>query len=79
MEELVVQTLFSRKTVESALFSVFFNGEKQEYKVKFDGPKFDPLTEDTLSIKILNSMISDYSYRFHEQADRPNSLKFNSF
>ncbi len=79
MEELVVQTLFSRKTIESALFSVFFNGEKLEYKVKFDGPKFDPLTEDTLSIKILNSMISNYSYRFHEQADRPNSLKFNSF
>ena len=78
MEELVVQEIFSRSDDASVLFSVFFNGTKLEYKVKFDGAQFDPLTEDTLSIKILRSMIDNYSYRFHEQAQRPNSLKFNS-
>lgn len=78
LEELVVQVIFSHKKDANVLFSVFFNGEKLEYKIKFDGTKYDPFTEDNLSIKILNGNISEYSYRYHEQATRPNSLKFNS-
>jgi hypothetical protein len=46
--------------------------------VKFDGDRYDPFEEDSLSVKILNDAVSAYSYRFHEQAERPNSLKFNS-
>ena len=78
LEELVIQQIFTHKKDASVFFSVFFNGEKLEYKVKFDGDRYDPFEEDSLSVKILNDAVSAYSYRFHEQAERPNSLKFNS-
>lgn len=77
-EELVLQCILSHKKDAKVAFSVFFNGEFLEYKVKFDGERYDPLEEDSISIRIINGNIANYSYRYHSQSDKPNSLKFNS-
>ena len=77
-EELVLQCILSHKKDAKVAFSVFFNGEFLEYKVKFDGERYDPLEEDSISIRIIKGNIADYSYRYHSQSDKPNSLKFNS-
>ena len=77
-EELVMQCILSRKKDAKVAFSVFYNGEFLEYKIKFDGERYDPLEEDSIPVRIISSNIRNYSYRFHSQSDRPNSLKFNS-
>ena len=77
-EELVLQCILSHKKNAVIAFSVFFNGEFLEYKIKFDGDRYDPLAEDSISARIVNSNVKDYSYRYHPQSDKPNSLKFNS-
>ena len=77
-EELAIQCILSHKKDANIFFSVFFNGEFLEYKVKFDGDRYDPFSEDSISVRILGSNIKNYSYRYHPQSERPNSLKFNS-
>ncbi len=77
-EELVLQCIFSHKKDAKVAFSVFFNSEFLEYKVKFDGDRYDPMEEDSISVRIIKSNIRNYSYRFHSQSDKSNSLKFNS-
>ena len=77
-EELVLQCILSYKKDAKIHFSVFFNGEFLEYKVKFNGDRHDPLDEDSISVRIIKSNISNYSFRYHPQSDKPNSLKFNS-
>ena len=77
-EELVLQCILSHKKDANVVFSVFFNGEFLEYKIKFNGDRYDPMEEDSISIRIINSNIRNYSYHFHQQSDKPNSLKFNS-
>ena len=49
-----------------------------EFKIKFNGPKYDPLEEDSLSNIILKNQIDNYSYQYHEGSELPNSLKFMS-
>lgn len=80
VEELIIQTIFAHDPKANVLLSLFFNGRRLEYKVKFNGKRYNPVKEeeDSISMMIFEGHISDYSYRFHEQAERPNSLKFNS-
>ena len=79
IEELVIQTIFPK--VENAMVNIsfFFDGDKIEYKVKYNGKSYDPMKDiNSLSMTIFKNSICDYSYQYHNGAERPNSLKFNS-
>ena len=78
-EELVVQTILSHRKDAIVSMSLFYDGDEIEYKIKFNGEKFDPMMLDSnLSIIILKNNINNYSYQFHENAENGNSLKFTS-
>lgn len=78
-EELIVQTVLTHKKDAIVSLSLFFDGEDIEYKVKYNGERYNPLKqEDSLSITILQNNIDNYSYQFHEGAEKANSLKFTS-
>lgn len=78
-EELVIETIIAHKKDAIISFSIFFDGKEIEYKVKYNGERYNPLKEDdTLSIAILRNNIDNYSYQYHLKAQRPNSLKFTS-
>ena len=78
IEELIIQTIFAHDPKAKADLSLFFDGERLEYKIKFDGKRFNPVDEKSLSMTIFTGSIEDYSYRYHQQSEKPNSLKFNS-
>ena len=79
VEELIIQTIFTHKPDGMVNLSLFFDGEKLEYKVKFNGQKFDPVEEvDSLSMIIFKNVTSNYSYQYHEKSEFQNSLKFES-
>ena len=77
-EELIVQTILSHKQDALVSLSLFYDGKDLEYKVKFNGDKYDPMIDDNLSMLIFKNSIDNYSYQFHEEAQRGNSLKFMS-
>jgi len=78
-EELIVQVVLTHKSDATVELSLYNNDEKLEYKIKYDGEPFNPYEEDeSLSMIIFKNIISNYSYQFHENAHRGNSLKFNS-
>ena len=78
-EELVVQTILSHRKDAIVSMSLFYDGDEIEYKIKFNGERFDPMMLDSnLSIIILKNNINNYSYQFHETAENGNSLKFTS-
>ena len=78
-EELIVQTILSHNNNAVVSLSLFFDGEELEYKVKYSGERYDPVKEEnSLSISIFNNSTSDYSYQYHNGAEKPNSLKFKS-
>lgn len=78
-EELVVQTILSHRKDAIVSMSLFYDGDEIEYKIKFNGERFDPMMLDSnLSIIILKNNINNYSYQFHENAENGNSLKFTS-
>ena len=78
-EELIIQTILSHNHNLAVSLALFFDGENLEYKVKYDGDRFDPIKQDdSLSMTIVKKSISDYSYQFHEKAEKGNSLKFVS-
>ena len=79
IEELIVQTIFTYKPNAMVKLSLFFDGEKLDYKVKYNGSKFDPVEEvNSLSMTIFRNVTSNYSYQFHDGSEFPNSLKFES-
>lgn len=78
LEELVVSNIFAHKKDAFVNYSLFNDGERIEFKIKFNGPKYDPLEEDSLSTIILKNQIDNYSYQYHEGSEFPNSLKFMS-
>ena len=79
IEELIIQTILTHKPDAKINLSLFFDGEKLEYKVKFDGERFNPVKEvNSLSMTIFRNLTCDHSYQYHSQSERPNSLKFNS-
>ncbi|MBR5341751.1 MAG: amino acid ABC transporter ATP-binding protein [Erysipelotrichaceae bacterium] len=79
IEELIIQTVFSHKPDAKVNLSLFFDGEKLEYKVKYDGERFNPVKDDkSLSMTIFKNAICDYSFQYHNQSEKPNSLKFKS-
>ena len=78
-EELIVQVILAHNKKAIVSLSLFFDGEKIEYKVKYNGNKFNPMEEDdNLSMIIFKNIINNYSYQFHKDAEKVNSLKFNS-
>ena len=78
-DELIVETLLRKIKDVIISLSMFFDGEKVEYKVKFNKDKYDPVKkDDSLSIAIFKNNISNYSYQYHAKAQLPNSLKFDS-
>ena len=79
IEELIIQTVFTHDPEALANLSVFYDGKELVYKVRYTGAKFDPLEDgDGLSVMIFRNSIADYSYQYHRQSDKPNSLKFTS-
>ena len=78
-EELVIQNIIPAIGDNVVLLSLFYDGKNIDYKVKYGGNQFDPLTQDdSLSLKIVKNIISNYSYQYHDNASKPNSLKFNN-
>ena len=78
-EELVIENIFAHKKDAMVSFSMFYDGENIEFKTKFNGEQYDPIeSNDSLSISLLKSLIDNYSYQFHKNAELPNSIKFNS-
>ena len=78
LEELILQTILIKKPDAIVVFTMFTDNGVIDYKIKFNGRRFDPINEDNLSIKIFKNSITDYTYQFHSKAERPNSLKFKS-
>ncbi len=78
-EELIVQVILTHKKDATIELSLYYNDGEMEYKVKFDGPQYNPVEESTtLPIMIFKNNITHYSYQFHKKAQRGNSLKFSS-
>ena len=78
MEELVEQTIMTNNPDAIVVFNVFYDEDHFDYKIKYSGDQFDPIGLDSIAMKIFRNGITDYSYQYHSQAERPNALKFKS-
>ena len=78
-EELVIENIFAHKKDALVSFSIFNDGQDIEFKTKFNGQEYNPIQDsNSLSITLLNSLIDNYSFQYHKEAELPNSIKFIS-
>ena len=77
-EELIIQTILKHNPQESVYFSVFEDNLTMDYKIRYTGKEFDPEHDQSLSMQILRNEITDYSYQYHPNSKKPNSIKFRS-
>ena len=80
LEELIIELIISHNKEAMISYSLFYDSKDIEFKIKFNGNKYDPLIDSNneLSKSIINNQIDDYSYQYHDHSELPNSLKFKS-
>ena len=76
VEELIIQCVFTHIKDANVSLSVFPDEADLQYKVKFTGDPYNPFEENNLSMKIVNALVRNVSFEYHENSERKNSLKF---